>query len=515
MLERLIQLAKEAECAGAWDEALAHYEAAFARLSHEGSAAEAAALLRWIATVHRERGDLELAEELYEASLAVAESSGLVADMARALVGLAAVEQIRGDLDRAHHLYTRAGEIAGAAEEAGMVAVVEQNLGILANIRGEVPEALSRYRSALEGFRRLGRERNASQVLNNMGMAHVDLARWTEAEVCFDEASSLAERAGDAHTIGAVEINRTELYLQRERFEHARESCDRAVQVFGELKSKSWMAEAYKLYGMLYRETGKPAQADTHFALALGLAEASQNRLLEAESQLEWALLRLEEAREQDAILYLNRALGIFTRLRARREVTDIERRLERLEATYLPVVRAWGAEPVEAKDRYKVGCTQRVAEYGAMLGGEAGLSGSELTWLRVGAFVHEVGNGAVPAGVLEKPGALTAPERELVQVHTVVGHSIVSQLSFPEEVRHMVRSHHERWDGAGYPDRLRGEGIPLHARILGVASVYDALTTPRAYRPSLSRQEAASVLKREAGRALDPELVELFCARV
>ncbi|MBV9773756.1 MAG: tetratricopeptide repeat protein [Gemmatimonadetes bacterium] len=515
MLEHSIEAAQEAERAGAWDVALARYEEAFSRLSREGDAGTAASVLRWIGRVHRERGDLELAQEMYEASSAVAEAGGLRWHAANALVGLASVEQWRGRLDEAERLYTRAGEISEEAGDDGTCAIVCQNLAILANIRGDVAAALEGNRSALERFRRLGNDRAASQVLNNLGMSYVDLGDWAAAERAYDEASTLAEVAGDRYMTGAVEVNRAELYLQRERFEQARESCDRAVQVFTGLRSKSWIAETYKLYGMLYRDTGKPEQADTHFSLALGLAEASQNRLLEAEAQMEWALLRMEEERYQDAVLYLNRALGVFRQLQARREVMDIERRLSRLEAKYLPAVRSWGAAAVESRDRYRTGCTQRIAEYSARLGERVGLSCSEVTWLRVGAFVHEVGSSAIPVQVLGKPGALTPAEREVVQVHTVVGEALVSQMGFPAEVQTMVRSHHERWNGSGYPDRLRGEAIPRSARILGVASVYDALTSERPYRPAYSRGEALAVLERESGVSLDPELVGNFRALV
>ncbi|HEX7239068.1 MAG TPA: HD domain-containing phosphohydrolase [Longimicrobiaceae bacterium] len=515
MLEGLIEEARKAERVGAWDEALASYEAALGLLTVEGDPSTAASLMRWIGRVHRERGDLDHARELYEASHAIAEAGGLRGHVASALIGLASVEQFRGDVAAAQRMYVRAGEIAAEVGDAGTLAIVRQNLGILANIRGEIADALEHYGAALVHHREVGDERSASQVLNNVGMSYVDLMEWAAAEEAFREAAALAERTGDAYMVGAVQINRTELYLHRQRFEQARECCDQAVGIFTRLRSKSWVAESYKLYGMLYRDTGKPDHAETHFSLALGLAEASQNRLLEGEAQMEWAVLRMEEERFQDAVLFLNRALAIFRQLQARREVLDIERRLKRLESKYLPAVRRWGAATVEQRDRFKTGATQRVAEYGARLAEEIGLSGPEVTWLRVGAFVHEVGSTAVPVEVLGKPGALTTPERELVQAHTLVGDSLVAQLGFPAEVRGMVRSHHERWDGTGYPDRLRGEAIPLAARILSVASVYDALTTDRAYRPAYSRDEALRVMEAEAGGTLDPELFGAFRALV
>ena len=134
------------------------------------------------------------------------------------------------------------------------------------------------------------------------------------------------------------------------------------------------------------------------------------------------------------------------------------------------------------------------------------------MTWLRMGAFLHDVGKTEVPVEVLNKPSGLTPEEWELMKAHTTKGDEIVAALEFPWEIRPIVRSHHEKWDGTGYPDRLAGYDIPLHARILCIADVFDALTTTRSYRPALSRAEALRIMTRDAGKHFDPELLEIFC---
>jgi putative nucleotidyltransferase with HDIG domain len=388
---------------------------------------------------------------------------------------------------------------------------VDQNLGILANIQGNVAVALASYRSALERYLRLGDENTAAGALANMGMAHVDLAEWDAAERCFQEAGEMAERQGDAMKTGLVELNRTELHLRRRRWEAARESCERSLQIFHRLRSRPAIGEAYKYQGILYRETARPELADTHFALSLGLAEMSRDRLLQAETQLEWGLLHLEEERTQEGILRLNRALALFRELQARREVLDVEQRLARLRALYLPAVRAWGARSTEERDPHQAGHAERVAEYSARLAEEAGLTDDEVGWVRLGALVHDVGNVAVPTGVLTRPGELSADERQIVRVHTIMGDSLAAQLGFPDEVRPVVRSHHEHWAGTGYPDGLAGEEIPLPARIVAVAEVYDALTSPRSFRGAHPAAEAIEMMERECGGMFDPLLFGVF----
>ncbi|MBV9772456.1 MAG: tetratricopeptide repeat protein [Gemmatimonadetes bacterium] len=510
MIDSLIESGREAQRTGAWDAALAHFETALTLAPADG-ARRRADLLRWIGSVHRERGDLDLAQRKYEASRTAADEDGQREQATAALIGLASLELLRGELEPASDLFIRARAAADEAGDDGMVAMVDQNLGILANIRGNVAVALLSYRSALERYRRLGDDATAARALNNMGMAHVDLAEWEAAEGCYREAGELAGARGDALMVAMVEMNRAELHLKRRRYDAARESCDRSLQIFHRLRSKPNIAEAYKFCGIVYRETGKPDLADTHFALSLGLAEACQNRLLQAETQMEWALLHLEEERKQEGILYLNRALALFRDLRARREVLDIERRLGRIRELYLPAVEGWGADMGESGDPYQTGHAQRVAEYAGRLAEEVGVTDWDLTWIRIGALVHDIGNMAVPADVLGKTDALSSDERELMKVHTVMGDSMAAQLEFPAEVRPLVRNHHEHWAGTGYPDGLEGEQIPLGARIVCLADVFDALTSPRSFRPAYSRDAALRIMQNEAGRIFDPALFGVF----
>ena len=511
MLQDLIKSGREAQRTGAWDDALAHYQTALTLLPEGDDPKSRAELLRWIGTVHTERGVLDEAATHFGASKAAADEANLREQSAAALVSMANVELLRGNLEPAVDLFLQARTISEEIGHDRLVAMIDQNLGTIANIQGNVALALLSYRSALERYRRLNDDFTATRALNNMGMAHVDLAEWEAAETCFAEASEIASRTGDALMVGRVELNRAELHLKRRRYDAAQESCDRSLQVFHRLRTKPSIAEAYKFYGILYRETGKPDQADTHFALSLGMAEACQNKLLQAESQMEWAILHLEEERKQEGVLYLNRSLKLFQDLKATREVLDIERRLERLKELYLPAVKGWGSNLTEAKDPYQVGHAQRVADYATKLAREVGVDGWDLTWLRIGAFIHDLGNMAVPAEVLGKSDALSEDERELMKVHTIMGDSMAAQLDFPEQVRPVVRHHHEQWAGGGYPDRLVGEEIPLNARIVSIADVYDALTSPRSFRSAYSQDEALQIMEKEAMKMFDPNIFGVF----
>jgi diguanylate cyclase (GGDEF)-like protein/putative nucleotidyltransferase with HDIG domain len=183
---------------------------------------------------------------------------------------------------------------------------------------------------------------------------------------------------------------------------------------------------------------------------------------------------------------------------------------MARLEGDFLDVVRKWG-ESIESKDIHTQGHCERVADLSTALAAKAGFDENSLFWFRIGALLHDVGKLIVPAEVLNKPGKLTDEEWALVRKHPEAGEQMLADVAFPWDVAPMVRSHHERWDGKGYPDGLAGENIPLTARILCVADVYDALTTERSYKRAFSQLEAIEIMRREIGKQFDPQLFARF----
>jgi putative two-component system response regulator len=166
----------------------------------------------------------------------------------------------------------------------------------------------------------------------------------------------------------------------------------------------------------------------------------------------------------------------------------------------------------VEARDPYTEGHCQRLAAYAVAVGRALGLHADELATLERGGYLHDVGKIGVPDAVLMKPGRLTPEEFAVMQSHTIIGDRLCGELRSLRAVRAIVRHHHERIDGSGYPDRLRGDAIPLTAQIVAVADAYDAMTTTRPYRGALSMAVACDELERDGqGGRLNPDLVRVF----
>jgi putative two-component system response regulator len=155
----------------------------------------------------------------------------------------------------------------------------------------------------------------------------------------------------------------------------------------------------------------------------------------------------------------------------------------------------------IEARDQYTDGHCQRLASLAADLGRRLGLGDDDITALRRGGFLHDIGKVGIPDAILLKPGRLTAEEYAVMQQHAAIGDRLCGELRSLRHVRPIVRHHHERRDGSGYPDGLRGDAIPLLAQIIGIVDVFDALTTARPYKPALPVESAAQELAREAER--------------
>src|SRR5579871_2727247 len=169
-------------------------------------------------------------------------------------------------------------------------------------------------------------------------------------------------------------------------------------------------------------------------------------------------------------------------------------------------------AQAVEHRDRYTGLHCERLASLGIALAQALGLSWQDQLAIHRGGYLHDIGKIGVPDAILFKRGLLTDEEWQTMRLHTIRGEDICRPMKTLAPVLPIIRSHHERWDGSGYPDGLSGEDIPLLARILQVADIYDALTTTRPYKPAFSHQHAIEIMVEEARRGWrDPELVPLF----
>jgi diguanylate cyclase (GGDEF)-like protein/putative nucleotidyltransferase with HDIG domain len=262
-------------------------------------------------------------------------------------------------------------------------------------------------------------------------------------------------------------------------------------------------------------------------ALVIALAEERKFRAVWRECFF-WALpYYLGGAAVAEALSYANKYIGyptvlltgpalylIYRSYRLYLQRLEVEKKhVQEVSSLHLRTIEAL-ALAIEAKDHTTHGHLQRVQVYAIEMAKDLGLTEEECSALRAASLLHDIGKLAVPEHIISKPGRLTPEEFEKMKIHPVVGAEILERVKFPYPVVPIVRAHHEKWDGSGYPYGLSGENIPIGARILSVVDCLDALATDRQYRRALPLEEAMQVVIAESGKAFDPKVVDVLAAR-
>jgi putative nucleotidyltransferase with HDIG domain len=502
----LIDEAKLAEREGRWSVAALRYEALVRNPFAEDQTRLAA--LRWLGRVYLEQGNRGAAIDVLEAAVAAATQAASPSAIAQALNVVAIVHQTGGDLDRAEAMYTEARLTAQSIGDAEALAMIDQNLGTVASIRGDLPRALEAFHRSLDGYRALGMRDQAAQVLNNIGLAYSDLGELVRAEAAYTEAEQTFGEEHDQTNKLNVALNQVQLCIATERYDEAMERAEELLALSGEI-APSWRGEVFRHVGVISRERGDYVKAAEYLGRAHECAEEAEDLLLRADVTEQLAELYWTQKRHRDMLANLNQSHSLYTRLKAQHRVAQVERRNAALEARFLEMAHQWG-DSIESKDHYTQGHCQRVAFFGCVLADSSGMDSRSLFWFRLGALLHDIGKIIVPTEVLNKAGDLSDEEWAIMKRHPEAGLELVADIDFPGDVRAIIRNHHERWDGQGYPDGLSGDAIPFAARILCVADVYDALTTARSYRDSLTHARAAQVMRESPGQ-FDPTLLETF----
>jgi putative nucleotidyltransferase with HDIG domain len=474
-------------------EALQGYTAAIEAAERDGERAILAESLRRLGVVYHQRDERGRARELCERSYRTASDLGDVVLAAEALNALAGFDFEGGAIAAAREKFYQALELGGA--DAELRGRTQQNLGILANIQGALAEALAHYQRSLQAFESIGDDRGCAGAYQNLGIVCVHRKLWDDADRYFRRSLEIAEAIGDVHLRGLGLLNHAEVHLARQRYDEAKQNAEAALGIFDQLGAKLDKADAYKVIGKVYRETGRHALAESRLRSAIDLAVSTGSILSEAEASRELALLYQQMGRNQEALRLLNAAHRLFGRLDARVDLVDVSTKVGKLEDTYFAVVRDWG-QSIESSDSYTFGHCERVAGFAVALARALGLDEEQQTAIRIGAYLHDLGKVRIPHEILNKPGALTPEELGVIQMHPIWGLELLATVEFPWDIKPIIRWHHEKYDGSGYPDRLRGDEIPVSAQIICIVDVYDALTTTRSYRGALSHAEALAKMQ-------------------
>jgi putative nucleotidyltransferase with HDIG domain len=471
----LVRAAIDRERSGRFEGAIRAYEFAVEMAQGIGDRPHHADALRRLAVLHHLRGRSVEAREMVAESAEIARRSRTPALVGAALNALASFQLEAGEIGTARGTYARALTFAGTSP--ALRAKVEQNLGVAANIQGDHAEALRHYGRAFEAFVAAGDDQGAAEAAHNLGCMARERGRFEEAASSFAMCRELALRVGDARLLGLCALSRAEVHLSLADFPAAREDAESALRTFEELGAAMDKSAACRVLGAVFRETGRPVLAEARLRAAVRLAEESEWVQGRAEAYRELATLHRHRGRNEEAIALLAQALRIFGFLDARLDVEDIAVKM----GTYEGIV---------------LHC-ERVAETAVAIAEALGMGPDAIRGIQLGAYLHDIGKVKVPVELLGKAEPLSPAERATMEAHTLLGEAMLTDVPLPASVRAIVRSHHEKHDGSGYPDGLRGDQIPIEAQIICLADVFDALTTPRVYRSPVGMTAAREELAR------------------
>ena len=211
-------------------------------------------------------------------------------------------------------------------------------------------------------------------------------------------------------------------------------------------------------------------------------------------------------------LLFVNivRTIENVQAMEHQRHQQELEKRRKQTEKMSLQMMQTLSTT-IEAKDEYTRGHSYRVAEYAALIATEMGWTPAEIQILKHSALLHDIGKIGIPDSILNKPAKLTDDEYSLIKKHPVIGSEILKDITLLPHVLEVTRSHHERYDGKGYPDGLAGKDIPIHARIVAMADSYDAMNSRRIYRSALSREIIYEEIRKNRGLQFDPDITDIF----
>jgi len=220
--------------------------------------------------------------------------------------------------------------------------------------------------------------------------------------------------------------------------------------------------------------------------------------------------IAVERALERKSLLLQKREYQEKLESKVRERTLELLRAYEEIESTYQKTLEAL-ITALDVREKSTGGHSKRVVEYTRVLAAKLHIRGAQLLGITRGALLHDVGKIGIPDSILLKPGPLNDEEWSIMRQHTLIGYHMLKGIKFLKSSLDVVRYHHERWDGKGYPEGLTGEEIPLGARIFAVADTFDAITSERVYKAARPLSEARMIIQEESGKQFDPKIVEVF----
>nr|MBN2278853.1 tetratricopeptide repeat protein [candidate division Zixibacteria bacterium] len=427
----------------------------------------------------------------------------------KSLRNLGAIYIELGEFDDAEAAYEEGIGIALNNQLNLLHADLSNNLGTIKNIKGEWQAALECYKTARTTYESEGEVRKSAYTFNNIGITLMEQDDYEQAHQNYVAALRIADSIKDESLILILNINLTDLLLKIKNIPEARKYCLSAHQLIRNKGLKnSQLVETIKLAGKIALFEENYNEALARFNEARDLCEELGLQFLEAEILFEIGSLCQMTEQHMQALQILEQAFQLFHQLNVTGRLEKTRKLICSVEDLYLKVFEAMASQ-VDQKDPYTKGHSDRVANLALFIARKLGLSDHETKSIVAAGLLHDIGKLQVPDEILKKPGRLTPAEFDEIKKHPDTGIRILAGIKLPWEVIPLIRHHHEKFNGEGYPSGLSGDNIPIGARVICVADVFDALTSARPYRKAFDASKAIGIMEKEMIGSFDPVVLE------
>ncbi|MFC1475616.1 tetratricopeptide repeat protein [Candidatus Zixiibacteriota bacterium] len=461
------------------------------------------------------QGDHERALGYLQRAISVYRRLNDVTGLCKALRNLGVIYVELGDFEEAEINYVEAIALAENAGDRMLYADLVNNCGAIMNMKGNREKALELYHESLEIYMAQDEIRKSAYTKNNIAITLTEQDQHEEALAYFQEAYEIATSINDSSLTLIVDINLADLYLKKNLLADAQRHCRKAERHLVEANLvNGHLVETRRIAGKIAFHEEDYENALTEFNEAVKIGRQIGAQFLEAEVLLDRGMLYAAMDRHFDALADLENSYRIYTCLKAEGKREETEKVINSIETLYLEIFYSIG-QKVDRKDKYTKGHSDRVASLALILAKNLGLPAHLLKTIAAAALLHDIGKVEIHDSILKKAGRLTAEEFQAIKKHPELGVEKLRGKEFPWDLKPLILHHHEKLEGTGYPLGLKGEDIPMGARIICVADVFDALTSDRVYRAAYEPPKALAIMQEESGTTFDPVLLRCFAGLI
>ena len=422
-------------------------------------------------------------------------------------------------------------EIKKSLKKTDQIALTLNNIGAILRETGKYDEALKFLTESLEFKEKSDNRMGIINSLLNIASIYREMKKYDEATKYFDRILKLCDETDNKVELAMTEIEIAKVKIEQDKMDEAIEFLEKSLSIGEEIDAPNIIRESCEQLSNIYEKIGDFRNALIYFKKSIAakdrIIQEERNRAIaemeikyeteKKERELEIANLKnVELKKANEELVETQRALQEYRdnlEQLVQKRSQELSESYRKLRQTFDAIIKTM-TKVVEFRDPYTAGHQERVARLAVAIAEQMKLDEHTIEGIRLAGMVHDIGKIYVPSEILTKPGRLNPVEFMLIKNHSTAGYEILKSIDFPWDIAKIVRQHHERLDGSGYPDGISGDEITLEAKIIAVADVVEAISSHRPYRPALGIDIALDEIEKNAGKLYDEDIVRV-CVKI